>query len=247
LSSFTIERGRRTLRDALAAASVLACKPCCVAVGGGSGGGGDGDDARCCGCPPNTVNLVDELTVTINVDCIGERTITLARQAKEPLAECDIGPLNAVQTWTATFIDETLVETTYTDCETGLPVTPYITETEVLIIVVVCVCCGGGALGDDCTGTTENEASALGIQWSWEKVVGGSTRFGSGQHNLTLDSCSPYLFAQVSDTLTCSDESVVPGSSSYSFVCEGGGSGSDFAHTLASLCVGSAVTIDISE
>lgn len=55
MPSFTIDRGRRPLREALAAAAVLACKPCCREEGVGSG---SITSRIACGCSlPDTIFL----------------------------------------------------------------------------------------------------------------------------------------------------------------------------------------------
>lgn len=64
-TSFTIDRGRLSLRDALAVAATLACKPCCREAGGGSGGGSLGSGSHSIECCPGIL-LPDTLHITIS-------------------------------------------------------------------------------------------------------------------------------------------------------------------------------------
>ncbi len=127
---FTFDGSGLTQNQILAAAAVLACKPCC----GGSGSGGSGSNGHfgaCCGCD---TNWPLGLTCTASIPCIGSRTFSLGYVSGNI---CSAGSWTGTYTQTAT----TTNITSPTTCLGGIKLEGYssIGPKESLTVSLQCV------------------------------------------------------------------------------------------------------------
>lgn len=234
-----VEGGTREKRLAVAASMV--CKVCCdegSGSGAGSGGGGGGGgDVLCCGC---SEALPNQVTATLNIACLGEITVTLNGGATcsddeiadgggywEGSASQTSGSYGCIrESCVEGSIPELIPSTVDRSCTIRLTCTPCISNTTGQPVEYKWICL-----------------------WHWFDYI--NCYFACGRSELTLQSCSPFLFEEYSSTLACEPTDALGcfGSSSQTEICPDGSTGAtaNLGSTISPDCEGDAFTINMSE
>lgn len=193
--------------------------------GSGSGGGGLGD---CCTC---TV-FPDELTITIDVGCLGSQTFTLFRGQTNLDCATPESPINVEYSGGVT---GTIDEGSFSDtnCQTGAGVISSSAVNGTYSAFLYCIRCN----------ETAPYSYLWGINVSVQRIAGGTHQGLVEYVNEIADptSCVPMVFPTVSKTVVCIDDRTA------GTTCNNFGSAYNEPWVGYDYCVGSSFTIDISE
>jgi len=230
-------------------ASMYACQPCCSGSGSGSSGSGENKET-CCGCNEPVFWPVT-MQLTLNISCMGIYTFTIDRSlAGNPCVKCSgFGgiPSSALVSYQNIAIipsDWDGLAGFYrgNDCSTGLVVStkPGILGDQFFLTCIPC--------GIDCSTIIPTGPTSTYWQLSFIRrwFHGGVYKSVTGRVRMHLVSCNPLVFSDYTTTIICQDSVPAdPGCGSGS----GGGSGSDGSSvwSVTDLCVGTSITIHLSE